>query len=52
MVEAMAFILALGFLGVFLLGVFVGFAMQRLAHQDAEERYGPEEDLTDWDGDQ
>jgi hydrogenase maturation factor len=52
MVSQMAFLLWLAFLGVFMLGMFVGFAMQRVAHQDAEERYRNTEDLTDWDGDQ
>jgi hypothetical protein len=40
---------SLGLFGAFLLGTFFGMAVQRMAYQDSNE---PEEDLTDWDGDQ
>lgn len=38
-----------GGIGLFLLGVFAGIALQRTAYQDANE---PDQDLTDWEGDQ
>lgn len=41
---------SLGLFGAFLLGTFFGMAVQRMAHQEATEE--PEEDLTDWEGDQ
>lgn len=40
---------SLGLFGAFLLGTFFGMAVQRMAHTEANE---PEEDLTDWEGDQ